>query len=81
MVKRYKYTPQRMRESTQGTYVQLSDYEYIQQELDHTDLHLNQMAEQVRRYAYELDQKQRQLTIMWIGYILVGLANLLTFII
>lgn len=81
MVKRYKYTPQRMRESTQGTYVQLSDYEDIQQELDHTDLHLNQMIEQVRMYAYALDQKQRQLTIMWIGYILIGLANLLTFII
>ena len=76
MVKRYKYTPQRMRESTQGTYVQLSDYEDLQQELDITDKHIQFVITESNDLVKQLNALKRENTYHWVGLVLICLVSL-----
>lgn len=87
MVKRYKHTPQRMRENAQGNYVHIASYQWLQTCKDSTDSsnkilqsNINKLRKINVNLLNTLEDKSTILVIYHIGLIGLVLIHLSQFL-
>lgn len=83
MIKKYKHTPQRMRESVSGQYVHIETFNWLQTCKESSDSNLKleeekciQLYEDNQKLYSQLNKFKKENTYHWVGLVFITLVSI-----